>query len=234
MLKINNLFKRYGKTEVLKGASLNVKQGTIKGLIGTNGSGKSTLIECVCGIKGFDSGDILINGKSVLDKRNRNEIKRSLGYMPQSFSLFTDLTVEENLNYLTAVYGIKNKNRVEEIIKLCKLEPHRKRLAKNLSGGYRQLLSLACAIIHNPQFLLLDEPTAAMDPLFRKQFWDIVKEYNKTGHTILIITHYMEELVECDDFACLSGGEVSFEGSVQEFKKGGMLNIEGLLSKYSF
>ena len=234
MLKINDLYKNYGKVEVLKGVSLRAEKGKVKGLIGVNGSGKSTLIECVCGIKGYDSGEISINNISISDKKMRTIVKKCFGYMPQSFSLFTDLTVEENLNYLTAVYNIKNENRVKEVLKLCRLEAYAKKLAKNLSGGYRQLLSLACAIMHDPLFLLLDEPTAAMDPLFRKQFWEIIREYCKGERTVLIVTHYMEELVECDNFACLSNGKVAFEGSVQEFKKEGMLDIESLLSKYSF
>lgn len=234
MLKIKNLFKSYGKVRVLKGVSLHAKKGTIKGLIGTNGSGKSTLIECVCGIKSFDSGEILINNIPISEKQTRNQVKHTFGFMPQNFSLFHDLTVEENLKYLSAVYNLKDDKRIAEVIKLCHLENHSKTLARNLSGGYRQLLSMAGAILHDPQFLLLDEPTASMDPLFRKKFWDVVKDFKRGDRTVLIVTHYMEELVECDDFACLSNGNVAFEGSVQEFKKEGLLDIESLLKKYTF
>lgn len=233
MLRIKNLYKSYKDKKVLKGVNLHVKQGEIKGLIGVNGSGKSTLIECVCGVKTFDSGEILINNINILDKQNKNSIKHCIGYMPQAFSLFNDLTVEENLQYLCAIYHIDEKPCVEKAIKECYLQDHRKTLAKNLSGGYKQLLSMASAIIHSPKFLILDEPTASMDPIFRRQFWQIVNDCRKNNTTVLVITHYMEELVECDNFVCLAGGKVAFEGSVNDFKKEGLLDMESLLSKYS-
>lgn len=233
MLKINNLYKNYGKKQVLKGVNLHVKKGEIKGLVGVNGSGKSTLIECVCGVKGFNNGQIFINDINVMDKKNKNTIKHKIGYMPQAFSMFNDLTIEENLKYLCAIYNINEKACVEKTINSCYLQEHRRTLAKNLSGGYRQLLSMASAIIHSPEFLILDEPTASMDPIFRRQFWQIVNDCRKNNTTVLVITHYMEELVECDNFICLANGKVAFEGSVSDFKKEGLLDMESLLSKYS-
>lgn len=234
MLKINNLHKSYKDKHVLKGVDLSVKNGEIKGLVGVNGSGKSTLIECVCGVKKFECGEIKINDINVLDKKNRNSIKSIMGYMPQSFGMFNDLTVEENLGYLCAIYHLDEKDCVERVLNLCYLQNHRKVIAKNLSGGYRQLLSMACAIIHNPKFLILDEPTASMDPIFRRQFWQIVSGCKENNVTVLVITHYMEELVECDNFVCLANGKVVFEGSVKDFKKEGLLDMESLLNKYSF
>lgn len=234
MLKIKDFFKSYKEKKVLKGVNFHVKQGEIKGLIGVNGSGKSTLIECICGIKKFDSGLVLIDGINILDKNKKASIKQTIGYMPQTFSLFNDLTVEENLGYLCAIYHLDEKECVNRCINSCYLEGHRKTLAKNLSGGYRQLLSMASAIIHNPKFLIIDEPTASMDPLFRRQFWQIVNDCRKKNVTVLVITHYMEELVECDSFVCLANGKVAFEGKVNDFKKEGLLDMEGLLSKYTF
>lgn len=233
MLKIKNLYKSYRNKKVLKGVNLHVKNGEIKGLIGVNGAGKSTLIECVCGVKNFNDGEILVNNINVLDKRNRDIIKHIIGYMPQTFSMFNDLTVEENLRYLCAIYNIDEKTCVDKAIKLCYLQEYRKTFAKNLSGGYRQLLSMAGAIIHSPKFLILDEPTASMDPIFRRQFWKIVNGCRKNNTTVLVITHYMEELVECDNFVCLAGGKVAFEGSVNDFKKEGLLDMESILNKYS-
>ncbi len=233
MLKVKNVFKSYKNKKVLKGVYLHIKEGEIKGLIGVNGSGKSTLIECVCGVKNFDSGEILINNINILDKQNKNQIKQNIGYMPQTFSLFNDLTVEENLQYLCAIYNIDEKTCVDRAINICYLQEHRKTLAQNLSGGYKQLLSMAGAIIHSPKFLILDEPTASMDPIFRRQFWQIVNDCRKNNITILVITHYMEELVECDSFVSLANGKVSFEGSVNDFKKEGLLDMESLLNKYS-
>ena len=234
MLKIKNLQKSYKKKKVLKGVDLHIKKGEIVGLIGLNGAGKSTLIECVCGIKKFDSGEILINDFNILDKKNKKAIKHSIGYVPQTFSLYGDLTVEENLKYLSALYNLKDNFYVENALKTCHLENNRKVLAKNLSGGYKQLLSMAGAIIHNPKFLILDEPTASMDPIFRRKFWKIVNNCRKKDTTILVITHYLEELMECDNFICLANGKISFSGSVNDFKKEGLVDMESLLNKYSF
>jgi ABC-2 type transport system ATP-binding protein len=228
MLKVENLHKSFKKKEVLRGISFNVKPGEIKALIGVNGAGKSTLIECICGVKDFEMGEILVDGISIADKKRKKLIKQSLGYMTQSFSLFNDLTVEENLGYLCAVYDI-DKSNVKRVVELCELTSHRKHLAKNLSGGYKQLLSMASAIIHSPKFLILDEPTASMDPIFRKRFWWIVNKCKEQGITALVITHYMEELAECDSFICLSNGKVAFDGTLKDYKKKGPISIENIL-----
>lgn len=232
MLEVKNVYKKYGNKEVLKGINFIVTDGEIKGLIGVNGAGKSTLIEIICGVKPFDNGEININNISINDKKNKDNIKAILGYMPQSFSMFNDLTVEENLGYLCAVYDLDLIN-VDKIIDLCNLSEHKKTLAKNLSGGYRQLLSMACSIIHSPKFLILDEPTASMDPIFRRKFWEIINKLKNEKMTVLVITHYMEELVECDSFSCLANGKITFNGSLKEFKQDGLLNIEEILNKYN-
>jgi len=233
MLLVTDAHKSYGKNPVLEGVDIEVKDGEIKGLIGVNGAGKSTLIECVCGVKKFDSGEIRIGGYDTSDRKARKIIKNTIGYMPQSFRLFNDLTAEENLKYLCAVYRLP-KSKADDVMEICRLTGHRKMLAGNLSGGYRQLLSMAGAIVHTPKFLVLDEPTAGMDPIFRRQFWDIIREYRKTSATVLVITHYFEELVECDTFACLANGRIAFNGSLAEFKQDGLLNIEQILNKYTF
>lgn len=231
MLVVKDVYKSYKTKNVLKGTSFSVKMGEIKGMIGVNGAGKSTLIEIICGVKKLDMGEILINGIDISEKEKRNEIKRLLGYMPQSFSLFNDLTVEENLGYLCAIYNIDTaiKNKV---IDVCGLTEYKNILARNLSGGYKQLLSMAGAIIHSPKFLILDEPTAAMDPVFRRKFWKVVNSLRNDNLTVLVITHYMEELIECDSFVCLANGKVSFDGSLKEYKQDGILNIEEILNKY--
>lgn len=232
MLIINDLVKNFKKKKVLKGVNFHVKRGEIKGLIGVNGAGKSTLIECLCGVKKFDKGQIIIDGNSITDKKKKATIKNTIGYMTQSFSLFNDLSVEENLGYLCAVYDIDQSN-VDRVIELCYLNEHRKSLAKNLSGGYKQLLSMASAIIHSPKLLILDEPTASMDPIFRRRFWWVVKECRKNSITALVITHYMEELAECDSFVCLSDGQVAFDGTLKDYKKRGQINIEDILKKFT-
>ena len=233
MLKIINLHKSYKTKKVLKGVNLHLKSGEIKGLIGVNGAGKSTLIECVCGVKQFDAGEIFIDNINIKDKKQKTHMKHTIGYMPQSFSLFNDLTVEENLGYLCSVYDI-SYSKVQETLDICYLNDHKKVLAKNLSGGYRQLLSMAGSIIHSPKLLILDEPTASMDPIFRRRFWGIVNKCKENNTTVLVITHYMEELIECDNFTCLSDGKVSFNGTLNEYKQNGVLNIEEILKKYTF
>ena len=231
MLKITNLKKSYKQKVVLDGLNFELKPKTIKALIGVNGAGKSTLIELICGVKKFDEGMILINGIDILDKKNAKTLKYTFGYMPQSFCLYNDLTVRENLEYLTSIYHIDVD--VNSLIKTCNLEEYEMTLAGNLSGGYKQLLSLAGAMVHDPELLILDEPTSAMDPIFRRNFWHIIKDYNKKGKTILVITHYLEELLECQSFACLSKGKISYDGNVGEFKKAGFVNIEEVLKKFS-
>ena len=171
-------------------------------------------------------------GIDVSNSKERQLIKYAIGYMPQIFNLYLDLTVKENLNYLSAIFNLNKKNVVESLIKECNLESKSNVLAKNLSGGYKQLLCLAGALIHSPQFLILDEPTSAMDPVFRTIFWKIIKSYKKKGVTIFVITHHIEELLECDSFACLSEGKIIFDGSVDQFKSGDFINIREIMSKF--
>ena len=229
MLKIENVHKSYKKAHVLKGVTFSVKPNEIKGMIGVNGAGKSTLIEIVCGVKKLDSGKILINNIDIADKKRQKDLQKIIGYMPQTFTLFNDLTVEENLGYLCSIYGLDANKRIDEILELCNLTQKRKVLAHHLSGGYRQLLSCAGALIHNPKLLILDEPTSAMDPLFRRGFWKIINKCKEQGTTVLLITHHMEELRECDSFVCLENGVVSVDKTVQEVGKT-VLDIERILA----
>ena len=231
MLKINNVHKSYKSKEILKGVTFSVKKGEIKGLIGVNGVGKSTLIDCICGIKKFNSGSIEICNTDISDKSFSKTLKHIVGYMPQTFKLFNDLTVEENLGYLCGVFNLRKKEVIGNILHICFLEAYKNTLTQNLSGGYKQLLSLAAALIHSPKLLILDEPTSAMDPLFRKKFWEIINVYKNSGVTILLITHHMEELIECDSFVALSNGIVSLEGSVKDYCTNGALNIESIFEK---
>ena len=232
MLRVENVFKNYNKLEVLRGVSFNVKEGEIKALIGVNGAGKTTLIELICGVKSIDFGKIYICDNDVSNNAKRKQLKKFIGYMPQTFSLFNDLTVKENLGYLCSVYNI-NKNKVDEIVNLCGLNNHLNVVAKNLSGGYKQLLSLSSAIIHGPKLLILDEPTSAMDPLFRRKFWEIINICREKGMTVFVITHFLEELLECDSFICLSGGEIKFDGKVKDFKKNGFIDVKKIIKQYS-
>ncbi len=205
ILEIKNLKKNYGKKEVLKGVDLTLFKGEKMALVGVNGSGKSTLLEIVCGLKKYNSGEIFI------PTNPRHEI----GYMPQTFSMFSDLTVKENLKYLAVLYNL-DQSVVENTLNLCFLKEKENFLAKKLSGGYKQLLSLAGAIIFNPKLLILDEPTSAMDPLFRQSFQKIISKFMKNGGSALITTHYMEEINFCDSVSILSGGKIVYSKNVKD------------------
>ena len=231
MIEVKNVKKSYRSKHVLKDISFSVNEGDICALIGVNGAGKSTLVESICSIRQVDDGQIFVDKVLVNDKKNKKVLNMTIGYMSQFFGLFGDLTVRENLEYFGAIYKISD-GRVDEIIKLCYLNDYEKALSKNLSGGYKQLLSLAVAIIHSPKVLILDEPTSNMDPLFRKNFWTIIKKLNKTGVTILLITHFIEELLECKTMMCLSSGKIVYSGEVKDFKKDGFINIEDILKKF--
>jgi len=231
MLKIEKLKKNYKEKQVLKDLNLHIQKNDIFALIGVNGAGKSTLVDIVCGLKPFDDGCIMINDIDIKDREQRQIVKKSVGYMPQIFSLFDDLTVRENLEYVSSLYGIE-KSEINRVISVCYLDNYSNTLARNLSGGYKQLLSMASSIIHKPKLLILDEPTSAMDPLFRNKFWEIIKKVNKANTTILLITHYIEELLNCNKFACLSGGGIRHTGDVNEFKEKGFINIIEILNKF--
>ncbi len=209
ILSIKGIKKSYGKVNVLKNVSFDINKGQIVALLGVNGAGKSTLIEIICNVKSYDYGTITSNIK-----------QKEIGYMPQSFSLFADLTVKENLEYFAVLYDI-TKQRIGQVLELCKLEGKKNMLCKNLSGGYKQLVSLAVAILHNPKFLILDEPTSAMDPLFREIFWGVIKDYVANNGTVMVTTHYMEEINMCNKLMILSSGEIVYDAFVKDtFKKG--------------
>ena len=145
--------------------------------------------------------------------------------MPQSFGLFHDLTVWENIKYISTVFGIFDNNVIEQIIKTCRLDAYKNVYASNLSGGYKQLLSLACALVHNPKLLILDEPTSAMDPIFRAQFWDIVQSYNNKDTTILVTTHYLEEMSKTDRIILLDAGKIAWQGKYEDLQGEELIKI---------
>ena len=234
IIEIQNLNKSYLKP-VLNNLTLNLDQGEIIAMVGVNGAGKSTLIEILCGIRKADSGKISIFNKEIKSYKDRFEIKKEIGYMPQAFCMYHDLTVKENLIYLKNIYELDGKeNLVENILEKCFLTEVKDYLAKTLSGGYKQLLSLACAMIHKPKLLTLDEPTSAMDPLFRKRFWKIIKDYNKeNGATVLVTTHYSEEIFECDKIMFLSKGKIIHSCQTTEiFENGKFKTITDVLNFY--
>ncbi|AIF68693.1 hypothetical protein PAP_01255 [Palaeococcus pacificus DY20341] len=206
-LIVRNLKKSYGHLVAVNGLSFKVSEGEIFGLLGPNGAGKTTTIKSILGLLKKDAGEVYILGKKMPNK----EILKKVGYMPQELALYLDLTIEENLKFYARLYELTKEefeNKKEKILKLVGLEGFENKLIAELSGGMQRRVSLACALLHEPEFLILDEPTVGVDPHLRANFWEHFRELSKRGVTILITTHYMDEAMKCDRIAIVSEGNI--------------------------
>jgi ABC-2 type transport system ATP-binding protein len=211
------LSKRFGDLVAVKDLSLRVDKGEIFGVLGPNGAGKSTTIRMLCGILDPTSGKGTVVGFDIATEAER--IKERIGYMTQRFSLYEDLTVYENLEFYAGIYGIgrrERRARLDEVIATAGLEDRRKQLAGTLSGGWKQRVALAAATIHRPPLIFLDEPTAGVDPVTRRGFWDEIHRLAATGTTILVTTHYMDEAERCHRLAFIFAGRLLDEGRPDE------------------
>jgi ABC-2 type transport system ATP-binding protein len=214
-IEVSGLTKRYGGRAVVDNVSMNVATGEIVGFLGPNGSGKTTTIRIMCGLLTPDSGSGNVLGFDL--NSDGLKIKREVGYMTQRFSFYEDLTIEENLMFVARLYQMKPPARiVRDTLEDLGLTARRKQLAGTLSGGWKQRLALAACIMHNPKLLLLDEPTAGVDPKARREFWDEIHRLAARGLTVLVSTHYMDEAERCNRIHYISYGKLLASGTVPE------------------
>lgn len=230
-IEIKNLTKKFGSFVSVDNISFSVSQGEVFGFLGANGAGKSTTIRMLCGIIEPTSGDALVGGYSI--KKEPDLVKRNIGYMSQRFSLYNDLAVEENINFFGGVYGLYGKKLQERkkwVLKVAGLEGKEKLMTGSLPGGIKQRLALGTAVIHNPRIVFLDEPTSGVDPISRRNFWDLINELSSGGITVFVTTHYLEEAEFCNNIILINAGKLIAEGNPKELKtnyiKNPILEIE--------
>lgn len=217
IIEISNLYKSYGSIKAVDGISLKVNSGEMFGLVGPDGAGKTTTIRILCGLLGFDSGEVKLLERDILTQKNL--IQKSIGYLSQKFSLYGDLTVDENLEFFAEIHNVRNyKDRRNELLNFTRLTEFRTRLADNLSGGMKQKLALAAALIHKPKILFLDEPTTGVDPVSRRDFWKILSNLIKEGITILMTTPYLDEAERCNHVAMMNRGQLIALDTPQNIK----------------
>lgn len=215
----SNLSKRFGKATALEGVNFTVERNSIFGIIGPDGAGKSTLLRILSTLTVPDSGNVTIDGINV--QTGYQLLRKRIGYMPETFSLYQDLTVEENLEFYASIFNVDINSNYYVIAPVFRqLEPFRRRRAGKLSGGMKQKLALSCALIHQPSILLLDEPTRGVDPVSRKEFWDILAGIKAKGITIVLSTSYMDEASLCDRIGFFDHGKFLLTGTPQEIIDG--------------
>jgi len=214
-IDVRDLTKSFGTRKVVDNFSIQVPRGQVWGFLGPNGSGKTTTIRMLCGLLVPDSGSGTCLGYDIL--RESAAIKRNVGYMTQKFSFYEDLSIRENLDFVARIYDVKDRRKVvDQAIEQLGLVRRQQQLAGTLSGGWKQRLALAACILHRPRLLLLDEPTAGVDPQARRDFWDEIHQLAAQGLTVLVSTHYMDEAERCDRIVYLAYGTVLARGTVAQ------------------
>lgn len=226
-IDVTGLVKRFGNKEVVRGVDLKLPRGQVWGFLGPNGSGKTTTIRMICGLLKASEGQGTCMGFDI--QREAAKIKLCTGYMTQKFSFWTDMTIRENLEFVARLYQLpKRKLVVDKTLEKLGLEQRQHQLADALSGGWKQRLALAAVTMHRPNLLLLDEPTAGVDPQARRDFWDEIHHLSLQGMTVLVSTHYMDEAERCDQIVYLAAGEKLAEGSVSDIvKHSGIVTFRG-------
>jgi len=222
VIDVQGITKRFGNRTVVNNIPMQVRRGEIYGFLGPNGSGKTTFLRMLCGLLTPDAGSGKCLGFDI--RLEAGTIKKNVGYMTQRFSFYEDLTIEENLDFIARIYGVpQRKTAVRKSLDSLGLMERRRQLAGELSGGWKQRLALAACLIHQPQLLLLDEPTAGVDPKARREFWDEIHRLAAEGLTVLITTHYMDEAERCHRLAYIAYGNLLTRGTVEEVIKTGRL-----------
>jgi ABC-2 type transport system ATP-binding protein len=219
-IELDHLTKRFGAFTAVDGLTMSVEAGEIFGFLGANGAGKSTAIRMLCGLLAPTEGTGRVLGLDVA--RDPEGVKRRIGYMSQRFSLYEDLTVRQNLRFFGGVYGLRGgraREREEWAIEMADLRGKEDRLTGDLPGGWKQRLALACAVLHEPKVVFLDEPTSGVDPISRRRFWGLIDEMSTAGVTVFVTTHYLDEAEYCHRLALIHAGRLAAQGTVSELKE---------------
>ena len=225
-VSVKGLTRKFGSFTAVDNISFELKKGEIFALLGHNGAGKSTVIKMLCGILKPTKSIGTVAGYDIMTESEK--IKSHIGYMSQKFSLYKELTVEENINFFAGIYGVdlnERKKVKNEILDITGLTDKKNFMASVLTGGWKQRLALACSLLHNPQIIFLDEPTSGVDPVSRRDFWDIIMSLSKQGISVIVTTHYMEEAEYCNHIALMSEGKIILSGTPSQLKKTFNYNI---------
>jgi len=217
---MDNLVKKFDEFVAVDQITLRIDRGEIFGFLGPNGAGKSTTIRMLCGLLHPTSGSASVSGFDIATQPE--EIRRRIGYMSQKFSLYDDLTVEQNIDFFSGIYGVprvQRKTRKEYVLQMAHLTDRRGSMTRTLPGGWKQRLALGCAILHDPPVLFLDEPTSGVDPIARGEFWDLIRQLSESGHTIFVSTHYMDEAEFCHRLALMHRGRIVALGAPRDLKQ---------------
>jgi len=218
-IEVFGLTKTFGKFTAVDNVSFTVRKGEVFGFLGANGAGKSTTIRMLCGLLQPSSGTAKVGGFDI--NSQTEQVKQSIGYMSQRFSLYDDLTVGQNIRFYGGVYGLGNarlRERMEWVITMANLKGREGSLTRTLAGGWKQRLALGCAILHEPKIVFLDEPTGGVDPISRRNFWELINQLSSEGITVLVTTHFLDEAEYCNDIILINAGKLIASGSPLELK----------------